>query len=169
MSSAAARAARIARFSHRAAGRRRVTIGYAKLHAAIYRATGGRLMRGWFGAPVIVLETVGRRSGQTRATPVVALRRGDDLVVMAANAGSDRTPAWWLNLRGAGRGTAVRSGRRQHVRPRVAEGPERDELLERFLAMYPPAEHYPGYTERDLPLIVLEPLEPDAAPPEEAA
>ena len=157
--SSASRSGRIARFSNRAAGRRWISVPTGKVHAAIYKASGGRLLRGWFGAPVVVIETVGRRTGEPRATPVLALRTDGGFVVMAANAGLDRTPAWWLNLRAAGNGTVVRKGVRQPIRPRQLTGSEYDETLERFLEMYPPAAHYPNYTERSLPLVLLEPAE----------
>ena len=111
----------------------------------------------WFGAPVMVLETVGRRSGKPRATPVLYLRDGDRLVVMAANAGHDRTPSWWLNLREAGEGTAVIAGERRRVRPRIPAGEERERLARDYARMYPAADDYRGFTDRELPLIVLEP------------
>ena len=64
-------AARIARFTNRSARNRRASVPFARAHAWLYRASGGRLAPRWFGAPVLVLETVGRRSGQPRATPVL--------------------------------------------------------------------------------------------------
>jgi deazaflavin-dependent oxidoreductase (nitroreductase family) len=127
------------------------------LHARLYRRTGGRFMPRWFGAPVMVLETVGRRSGKARATPILHMRDGDRLVVMAANAGHDRTPAWWLNLREAGEGVAVIAGDRRKVRPRIPQGDERERLWQGYKLMYPAAEEYLDYTEREIPLIVLEP------------
>ena len=111
----------------------------------------------WFGAPVMVLETVGRRSGRPRATPILYLRDEDRLVVMASNAGHDSTPAWWLNLRAAGEGTAVLAGERWKVRPRIPQGEERQRLWKDFNRMYPAAEDYVGFTHREIPLIVLEP------------
>jgi F420H(2)-dependent quinone reductase len=111
----------------------------------------------WFGAPVLVLETVGRRSGRRRATPVLYLRDGDRFIVYAANAGAHRTPAWWLNLRDAGEGTVVLRGRRTEVRPRVLEGAERERAYESFCEMYPQARQYPTFTERPMPLVALEP------------
>ncbi|WP_160112770.1 nitroreductase/quinone reductase family protein [Mycobacterium sp. 3519A] len=127
-------------------------------HARLYRITGGRVLPRWFaGAPVLVLETVGRRSGQKRATPVLYLREGDALVVLAANAGADRTPAWWLNLRQAGSGEVVVGSRRMRVRPRLLSGAERDRLWRAFVDMYPQAEYYTRFTRRTLPLIVLQP------------
>jgi deazaflavin-dependent oxidoreductase (nitroreductase family) len=130
----------------------------SRLHARLYRLSGGRVLPRWFaGAPVMVLETVGRRTGHTRATPVLYLRYGDALVVLAANAGADRTPAWWLNLREAGEADAVIGAARTRVRPRVLAGTERDRLWRAFVEMYPQAEHYERFTDRALPLIALEP------------
>jgi deazaflavin-dependent oxidoreductase (nitroreductase family) len=128
-----------------------------RLHARLYRISGGRFLPHWFaGAPVMVLETVGRRSGQTRATPVLYLRDRDAFVVLAANAGADRTPSWWLNLREAGAGAVVVGRRRMRVRPRLLAGAERDRLWRAFVEMYPQAEHYERFSDRALPLIALE-------------
>lgn len=148
-----------AAISNRVVTRRRgLALAWGRLHARLYRASGGRLFGRWMGAPVIVIETVGRRSGTKRATPILGMREGDAFVVMAANAGSERTPAWWLNLRDAGSGTVVFAGRRQAVRPRLPEGEERELLWSQFVAMHPAAEHYGSFTERELPLVVLEPI-----------
>ena len=128
----------------------------SRLHARLYRVSGGRLGRRWFGAPVVVVETVGRKSGRPRATPVLGLRHGEDLVVVPANAGMARTPAWWLNLEAAGEGAVVVQGDRWNVRPRVAEGDERTRLWRDFVRMYPQAQDYTGFTTRQLPVVVLE-------------
>ena len=130
---------------------------WSEVHARLYRATKGRFMPKWFGAPVMVLETVGRKSGKPRATPVLCLLDGDNIVVQPANAGSDRTPAWWLNLRDAGEGVAVIAGERRKVKPRPASDEEHERLWPEYLRMYPAAEDYRRFTDRELPLIVLEP------------
>lgn len=128
----------------------------SRIHARVYRATRGRIGRGWFGAPVMVLETVGRKSGRPRATPVLCLRDGERFVVVPANAGKPRPPAWWLNLQAAGEGVAVVHGVRHRVSPRSAEGQERDRLWAAYVGMYPQIEDYRAYTDRDLPVVVLE-------------
>jgi deazaflavin-dependent oxidoreductase (nitroreductase family) len=105
----------------------------------------------------MVLETVGRKSGKPRSSPVLYLRDGDSLVVLGANAGSDRAPAWWLNLEAAGEATAVVGGERRRVRSRIVAGEERRRLWEAFVEMYPQAEEYTRFTDRELPLAALEP------------
>lgn len=109
----------------------------------------------WFGAPLATIETVGRRSGKPRRTPVIYVEHGDDVLVMAANGGSDRTPAWWLNLRAAGRGTLVIHGRSHEVVPRELSGAEREELWRVFARAYPAVDEYVTFTERELPLVAL--------------
>jgi F420H(2)-dependent quinone reductase len=136
------------------------TVAWSRLHARLYRLTRGRFLPRWFaGAPVMVLETRGRRSGEIRRSPVLYLRDGDAIVVCASNAGADRTPSWWLNLRQAGEGTAVIGTERTRVRPRVLEGAEREQLWEAFAEMYPQLDQYTEFTERPFPLVALEPVE----------
>lgn len=152
------RVARVARRSNAIANRHpRAVRAWSRLHARLNRVSRGRLVPRWFGAPVLVLETVGRRSGRRRATPVLYLRDGERFVVYAANAGAHRTPAWWLNLRDAGEADVVLGGRRTRVRPRVLEGAERERAFAAFCRMYPQAREYPGFTDRPMPLVALEP------------
>src|SRR5712671_3111141 len=69
------------------------------LHNAIYRASGGRIGGRMQGMPVLLLTTTGRKSGKLRVNPLLYVRDGDAIAVVASNGGSDYTPAWWLNLR----------------------------------------------------------------------
>jgi hypothetical protein len=69
----------------------------AIVHAALFLLTRGRVLSRWFGNPILVLETVGRRTGTRRLTPLVYLPHRDDFAVVPANAGTHRPPAWWLN------------------------------------------------------------------------
>lgn len=151
-------AARAARRSNRIANRRpRAVRAWSRVHAGLFRATRGRFVPRWFGAPVLVLETVGRRSGKPRSTPLIYLRDGERLVVLAANAGAHRVPDWWLNLRAAAEATVVEGGSRRRVRPRLILGEERERLWPGFVAIFPQAAEYPQLTDRPLPLIALDP------------
>jgi F420H(2)-dependent quinone reductase len=85
------------------------------------------------------------------------LRDADALVVLDANAGAERTPAWWLNLEAAGEAEVLIGRRRLRVRPRVIAGAERDRLWRRFVEMYPQAAQYTRFTDRNFSLIALEP------------
>lgn len=131
---------------------------FGRLHAWLVRRSGGRLGGQWFGAPVLTLVTVGRKTGTTRETALLYIKVGDDgLALLGANAGNDRPPAWWLNLVAAETVDVVIAGQRTTMRWREATGDEHDQLLQQFIAVYPPAQHYASYTERVLPVAVLSP------------
>ncbi len=128
-----------------------------KLNIPLYRLSGGRLMGKVNEAPVLLLTTTGRKSGQKRTAPVVYLADGDKLVVIGSNAGHSRTPAWSLNLK-ANPEADVEVGRsRRPVRARVAEGEERAELWRRHNVQYSGFDEYEARTDRDIALFVLEP------------
>ena len=102
------------------------------------------------GAPL----TLGRCSGMRRSAALVYLPDGDDLVVVPANAGAARPPAWWLNLRAAGEGIVHVAGERRRVKPVETRGAERERLWRRFAALTPVA-HYERAAGRELPVVVL--------------
>ena len=128
-----------------------------RLHARLYRRLGGRFVGRWFGGPVAVLETVGRRSGKPRATPMIYAWDGDEVIVIAANAGNRRTPAWALNLKAHPEAVIVIGGERRRVRARETHGEERERRREAFERVYPKLDDYGAFTDREFPVIVLEP------------
>jgi deazaflavin-dependent oxidoreductase (nitroreductase family) len=139
----------------------RLTQRMAAAHAALFLRTQGRVLGSWFGSPILVLETVGRRSGTPRMTPLVYLPHGDGFAVVPANAGAGRPPAWWLNLEAAGAGFVMLGGARQRIAPAIAAGIEHERLWRRLRAVTP-VEHYQRGTRRTLPVVILTPSE--AAP-----
>jgi deazaflavin-dependent oxidoreductase (nitroreductase family) len=141
---------------------------YARSHAVVYARTAGRLggaLRVARGArpPVLLLVTIGRRSGTVRTTPLIYLRDGDDLVVIAANAGHPSDPAWWLNLAADPRATVQIGAERRAVVAHAAEGDRRDRLWRRFAAMYAGLEDYQRQARRRFPVVVLAPAERSAS------
>jgi deazaflavin-dependent oxidoreductase (nitroreductase family) len=128
-----------------------------KLNIPLYRLSGGRIGGKINEAPVLLLTTTGRKSGQARTAPVVYLADGANLVVIGSNAGHNRTPAWSLNLR-ANPDAEVEVGReRRPVRARVAESDERSDLWRKHNEQYSGFDEYAARTDRDISLFVLEP------------
>jgi deazaflavin-dependent oxidoreductase (nitroreductase family) len=145
----------IALFSHYAAQTGPIGRAWGRVHAGTLRRTRGLIGAKWFGAPVLVLVTIGRKSGKVRQTPLLYVKEDDRIVLLAANAGNDRIPAWWLNLRAAETVEILIRGRRRQMRWHEADGDEYDRLFTAMVAVYPPAEHYVGFTDRRLPVVVL--------------
>lgn len=129
-----------------------------QVHGIVYRLTCGLLgSRLPGGAHVLLLDHVGAKSGKRRTSPLVYVRDGDNLVIVASKAGSPRNPAWFHNLR-ANPDTEVQVGsRRIPVTARVAGAQERSRLWPRVVATYDGYEDYQRRTERQIPLVILEP------------
>jgi deazaflavin-dependent oxidoreductase (nitroreductase family) len=131
-----------------------------RLHAVALRLSGGRLKRSFLfagGQPVLALTTTGRKSGQKRSTVIACLEDGERLVVIPSNAGQDRAPAWWLNLQADSRAEVEYRGERRTMRARRATAEEEAELWPRVLEQYSGFADYRRYTDREIPVVVLEP------------
>lgn len=128
-----------------------------KLNIPIYRLTRGRLMGKVGKAPVLLLTTTGRRSGEPRTAPVVYVADGERVAVIGSNTGSERAPAWSLNLQANPDAEAEIRGERRAVRARVAEGDEREKLWRRMNEQFGGFDHYRERTARDIKVFVLEP------------
>jgi deazaflavin-dependent oxidoreductase (nitroreductase family) len=128
------------------------------------------LARGRFGlyvgAPVGVLETVGRRSGQRRRTPLLYLDQRERVVLVASKAGSPRHPAWYHNLRANSRVRFLRRGGHEaEYVAREAAGAERERLWAEVNDLYAGYETYQGRAgDRRIPVVVLEPAGQPEAP-----
>lgn len=127
-----------------------------RFNVPVYRATRGRVMGKVGRAPVLLLTTTGRRSGQPRTAPVLYLADGDRLIVIGSNAGNERAPAWALNLLAQPEAEVQVRGDRRAVRARVAQGEERADLWRRMNDQYGGFEDYRSRTSRDINVFVLE-------------
>lgn len=129
----------------------------SKLNTWVYRASRGRVASRWAHEPILILTTTGRVSGQRRSTPVLYHSDGSRLVVVGSNTGSDRAPAWALNLTANPEADVQIRDERMHVRARVAEGDERAALWRVMCELYSGFEEYRARTQRELRVFVLTP------------
>jgi len=130
------------------------------LHRAGYAISGGRLgLRSAAGDRLgtLRLRTTGRRSGQERATMLTYLATGEGFAVVASNAGADAPPAWWLNLQAQPRAQVDLPGRSVRAEARAAAAEERAQLWDRFVERQGLYEQYAAKTEREIPIVILEP------------
>lgn len=145
------------------------TVKFMKVMAAVnvwvYRKSGGRLGRNWrIGAgfrnpvPICLVEHTGRKSGLTRTTPLVYLRDGDKVVVVASQAGRPEHPQWYHNVV-ADPAVVVQVGReRIPMVAKVADGIERAQLWPKLVELYPDYDSYQSWTDRVIPVVVLAPV-----------
>jgi deazaflavin-dependent oxidoreductase (nitroreductase family) len=127
-------------------------------HTALYRATGGRIGHRVPGAPpMLLLDHVGAKSGAKRTSPLVYVRDGEDLVLVASKGGHPKNPAWFYNLK-ANPDTEVQVGsQHRSVHARIANPEERKRLWPMALKTYGGYADYQKRTEREIPLVILAP------------
>ncbi len=126
-------------------------------HVERYLATDGEDGALWEGAEVIVLTTVGRRSGQLRRTPLIRVRDGDNYIVVASMGGAPSHPQWFLNLSDNPDVTVQDRAEVHELRAHVADAEEKAALWPMAVAAWPDYAAYQASTDRDIPLVVCRP------------
>ena len=128
------------------------------LHRSLFKATSGRIGGRIMGMPALILHTTGRKSGQPRTTMLTAPIVEDGRVVLVASyGGDDREPTWALNLRANPEVEVTMDGATKPMTAHVASAEEKAELWPRVTAAYKGYAGYQTKTERDIPLVILEP------------
>jgi deazaflavin-dependent oxidoreductase (nitroreductase family) len=137
----------------------------AKVQVKAFKLTNGRIGSKWrIGAgfrkpvPTLLLDHVGRKSGASYTTPLLYLEDGPNVVIVGSQGGLPKDPQWFHNLV-AHPETTVRL-RREGLRPvraRVAGPEERADLWKRLVELYADFEVYQAVTDREIPVVVLEP------------
>jgi F420H(2)-dependent quinone reductase len=127
-------------------------------HAILYRASHGLVGHRFPGTPpVLLLDHVGAKSAKRRTTPLVYARDGKNVVLIASKGGYPKNPAWFHNLQ-ANPDTTIQIGpQRQQVHARVADAKERKRLWPVVVDVYGGYDDYQRRTEREIPLVILEP------------
>jgi len=126
-------------------------------HIALYR-----LLKGWgiLGRNVILITTIGRKSGLPRTRALVSIKDGKRFVIIASFGGSPQHPDWYVNLKANPHVTVEDRG---HVIPTIAsditdEG-EYAHLWSQMAALYPPYNDYQRRTTRKIPVVCLTPMQ----------
>ncbi len=128
---------------------------FGKVHAFLYRLSGGRLgaRMGWID--VALVETVGRKSGQMRSVPIACYPYRDSIVVSASNSGKESHPAWYLNMQ-ANPAVTVQFGK-ERFRAIAEDVPdeEREALWKKIVELNKHQGEYLEQARRKIPLVWL--------------
>lgn len=129
------------------------------LNVLVYRLSKGKLggrFRG--GAPVLLLTTIGRKSGERRTAPVLYLADADRFVVVASKGGFSKHPAWYKNLESNPNVEVEVGGGRQKMTAKRAGDAEKRVLWPKLVGMYRDFDDYQARTKREIPVVILSPL-----------
>ena len=122
---------------------------------AEFRANGGRVGGYWEGVSLLLLHTIGAKSGVERIHPVTRSGDGDRLFVVASRGGDDRNPDWFYNLVAHPQVVVETGSETLHVRATVADEPERTRLFDQRVAERAVFKEYEAGTERVIPVVIL--------------
>ena len=120
-----------------------------------FRANDGRLSGPMEGAPILLLTTTGRRSGEAHTNPVGFIDVDGRLVVAAANGGGEHHPDWYRNIENDNRVTVEVPGASIPSIAKIISGTERVDLLERLAASLPGMSDHVLATTREIPVIAF--------------
>ena len=126
-------------------------------HVFWYRVTGGMIGHRVGPTRTLLLEHVGARSGKRYTSPLTYGRDGENFVLVASRGGSARHPAWYTNLVAHPDADVQVGPRRLKVRARTASPEEKPRLWKLMLREWPGYADYQRSTDREIPVVVLEP------------
>ena len=131
---------------------------FTGIHRAVFDVTKGRVLGRALGMTVLKLTTIGRTSGLRRQTMLTSPVHDDaKVVVVASKGGAPRHPAWYANLRDNPQVTITMAGSRREMVARTATAAEKAELWPAIVAAYKGYAGYQEKTDRDIPVVILEP------------
>ena len=126
-------------------------------HVRQYRATDGEVGYLWNDAPILLLTTSGRRSGELRTSALIFGRDGDDYLVVASMGGAPRHPSWYLNITAQPNAEIQVRADRIPVIGRTASDDEKPRLWRIMTDVWPNYDAYQTRTDRSIPVVVLSP------------
>jgi deazaflavin-dependent oxidoreductase (nitroreductase family) len=132
--------------------------GWVKKHIQDYIETDGRKGHEWRkGVLTLLLTTRGHRSGKLRRTPLIYGKDGNNYIIVASKGGHPQHPGWYLNLSEDPEVYLQVADKKFTARARTAAGEERAHLWKIMTAIWPAYDDYQQKTEREIPVVVLEP------------
>jgi len=130
---------------------------FMRAHVWIYRLTGGLLGSRMAGQSVLLLQTIGRKSGKNRVTPINYFRDGERYVVVASNWGRSNNPDWYINLQNQPAVTIQVMNEVMKVRPEDATEAEYQRLWKLVTRKNDYYVRYQKQTQRIIPIVILSP------------
>ncbi|HLZ63081.1 MAG TPA: nitroreductase family deazaflavin-dependent oxidoreductase [Ktedonosporobacter sp.] len=121
-----------------------------------FRANKGNVSGAYKGARLLLLNTIGAKSGQPRTTPLGYMADGDRLIVLASVMGAPHNPAWYHNLVAHPEVTVEVGGETFDATAIVAQGAERERLWAKLLGSWPIIADHQAKTTRQIPVIILQ-------------
>jgi F420H(2)-dependent quinone reductase len=132
---------------------------WAREQAETYEATGGADANTLRGVPIIVLTSVGAKSGKLRKTPLMRVEHEGEYAVVASMGGAPQNPTWYHNLKQNPHVELQDGPEKKDYLAREASGDEKATWWKRAVAVWPDYQEYQERTDREIPVFVLTPMD----------
>ena len=129
---------------------------FGKEHVDRYRETEGAEGYDWRGTSILLLDTVGCKSGNSYTHPLIYRDYGDDYLIVASKGGAPEPPDWFRNLEANPEVGVQIKGETFRARARVATPQEKPAMWQHMLEVWPGYANYQTKTDREIPIVVLE-------------
>ena len=145
----------------------RATLEFVEQHRRTYLESGGRLghvldyrhLGGHRYTTCLLIEHVGRKSGERRITPLIYGDTNGEVVIVASKGGADVHPGWYWNVKAMDEVVIQIGGQAFRCTWREPEGEERARIWEFMAGIYPPYRDYQAGTSREIPIVVFQPID----------
>jgi len=124
----------------------------------LLRISKGKIGNSFLGVPVLLMTTVGRKSGIERTQPLYYLEDGGRVILVASNAGTESDPAWLLNMQAKPNVLVNINGLENRMSGHVATAEEKSELWPKLTAMFPKWQMMEDRSERSFKVAILKPI-----------
>ena len=135
------------------------TSDWAREQAELYESTNGAKGNTIMGRPIILLTTLGAKTGKLRKTALMRVEHDGEYAVVASLGGAPKHPKWYFNIVDAPLVELQDGAVRKDYVPRELSGEERETWWARAVEAYPPYEDYQKKTDRIIPVFVLTPVD----------
>jgi deazaflavin-dependent oxidoreductase (nitroreductase family) len=129
---------------------------YGREHVERYQQTEGAEGHEWRGTTVLLLTTIGRKTGKRYTTPLIYRKQGDAYTIVASKGGDDQPPQWYVNLKVNPEVEVQVLGDKFTARARTATPEEKPALWKAMAETWPDYDEYQKKTDREIPVVVLE-------------
>lgn len=131
---------------------------FMSLYVFLYNLSGGRIGGNMGGFNVLLLHTIGRKSGQARTTPLGYFEHEGGYVIVASNAGGDKNPGWYYNLKNASQVAIDVQDKHLQAKVQLIDSANRPPIWQKVVAAAPNYGVYETKTKREIPLVLLKPV-----------
>ena len=133
-------------------------ISWVRKQVELYESSGGTEGTTIVDRPVVVVTSLGAKSGKLRKNPLMRVEHEGCYAAVASMGGQPTHPVWYYNLLAEPLVELQDGPHKQDMRARLLEGEEKAQWWERAVAAYPEYEAYQAKTDREIPVFVLEPV-----------